>query len=49
MEGQRKGVDRDRLEVYVILTGEEGMWTREKGIEELNDVSDTVTRFRRVG
>ena len=25
------------------------MWTREKGIEESNDVSDTVTRCRKVG
>jgi len=33
------------MEVYVILTDGEG----EKGMEESNDVSDTMTRFWRVG
>ena len=37
------------MKVYVILTDREGVWTREKGIEKSNDVSDTVTRFHRVG
>ena len=37
------------MEVYVRLTDGEGMRTREKGIEESNEVSDIGTKFRMVG
>ena len=36
------------MEVYIILTDGEGMWTREKGRKESNNVSEIVTRFRMV-
>ena len=36
------------MEVYVILTDGEGVRTRQKGIKESNDVSDTGISFRMV-
>ena len=36
------------MEVYVILTDGEGVRTRDEGIKESKDVSDTVARFRMV-
>ena len=37
------------MEVFVILTDGEGVRTRDKGIKESNEVSDTGTKFRIVG
>ena len=43
-----KLVEKDRMKVYVILTNRESDEIREKGIEESNDIIDTMTRFQRV-
>ena len=37
------------MEGYVRLTDGKGMRTREKGIEESNEVGDTGTKFQMVG
>ena len=37
------------MEVYVILTDGEEVLTRQKGIKESNDVSDTGTSFWMIG
>ena len=36
------------MEVCVTLTDGESVQTREKGVEQSNDIIDTVTRFHRV-